>query len=177
MENDESTTACHSGSDHLMIVKEVWLQSETELNETPPEIDNVIVKDRSKDGRRIVRHNILEELKRDQNLIPWIVIESRDDVHLAAKAAELGAKDIILSGKGDSFPLGIALEKVIAETQRLGTNLHARVKTFEGMLAASRTLDVGVSLVVDNISLARMFKDYFAQMKFELVRGTRKICR
>ena len=152
-----------------MIVKEVWLQSETDLEETPPEIDNVIVKDKTRDGRRVVRHNILEELKHDQKLIPWITIESMDDVNLAAKAAELGAKDIILSGKNNAFPVGIALEKVIAETQRYGTNLHASVKSFEEMLAASRTLDVGVSLVVNDASLARMFKDYFAPMKFDLI--------
>lgn len=152
----------------MIVVKEVWLQSETDPQETPPEIDNVIVKDRSMDGRRIVRHDIIEKLKHDQNLIPWITILSADDVRLAAKAAELGARDIILSGKDNSFPLGVALEKVIAETQRFGTKLHARVKSFEEMLAASRTLDVGVSLVVDDVSLARIFKDYFASMKFEL---------
>ncbi len=152
-----------------MIVKEVWLQSETDPQETPPEIDNVIVKDRSRDGRKIVKHNIIEKLKHDQDLIPWITIQSPDDVHLATKAAELGARDIILSGKDNSFPLGIALEKVISETQRFGTKLHARVKSFEEMLAASRTLDVGVSLVVDDVSLGRIFKDYFAAMKFDLV--------
>ncbi len=163
-------TVCPKGSDLTMIiVKEVWLQSETDPGETPPEIDNVIVKDRSRDGRRIVKHKVIEELKHDQNLIPWITIESSGDVQLAAKAAELGAKDIILSGKEDSFPLGIALEKVIAETQRFGTKLHARVKSFEEMLAASKTLDVGVSLLVDDVSLARIFKDYFAPMKFNLV--------
>lgn len=151
-----------------MIVKEVWLQSETDPQDTPPEIDNVIVKDRSRDGRKIVKHNIIEKLKHDQELIPWITIQSPDDVHLATKAAELGAKDIILSGKDNAFPLGIALEKVIAETQRFGTKLHARVKSFEEMLAASRTLDVGVSLVVDDVSLGRIFKDYFAQLKFDL---------
>jgi len=152
-----------------MIVKEVWLQSETDLQETPPEIDNVIVKDRSRDGRRVVKHDVMERLKNDQNIIPWITIQTPDDVHLAVKAAELGAKDIILSGKGDSFPLGIALEKVIAETQRFGTKLHARVKSFEEMLAASRTLDVGVSVVVDDVSLGRTFKDYFAPIDFDLV--------
>ena len=161
--------ARHNSSDLTMIVKEVWLQSETDLEETPPEIDNVIVKDKTRDGRRVVRHDILEELKHDQNLIPWITIESLGDVNLAAKAAELGAKDIILSGKNNAFPVGIALEKVIAETQRFGTNLHASVKSFEEMLAASRTLDVGVSLVVNDVSLGRMFKDYFAQMKFDLI--------
>ena len=161
--------ARHNSSDLAMIVKEVWLQSETDLEETPPEIDNVIVKDKTRDGRRVVRHDILEELKHDQNLIPWITIESLGDVNLAAKAAELGAKDIILSGKNNAFPVGIALEKVIAETQRFGTNLHASVKSFEEMLAASRTLDVGVSLVVHDVSLGRMFKDYFAPMKFDLI--------
>lgn len=165
-----TVTACPDGSDLVMItVKEVWLRSETDPGETPPEIDNVIVKDRSRDGRRIVKHKVIEELKQDQNLIPWITIESSGDVHLAVRAAELGAKDIILSGKEDSFPLGIALEKVIAETQRFGTKLHARVKSFEEMLAASRTLDVGVSLLVDDVSLARTFKDYFAPTKFDLV--------
>ena len=164
------TPARHNSCDLTMIiVKEVWLQSETDRAETPPEIDNVIVKDKTRDGRQIVKHNIVEELKRDRNVIPWITIESQSDVHLAAKAAEVGAKDIILSGKGNSFPLGIALEKVIAETQRYGTNLYARVKSFEEMLAASKTLDVGVSLVVDDVSLARMFKDYFAPMKFDLI--------
>jgi 3-dehydroquinate synthase II len=164
-----NNSARHNSSDLTMIVKEVWLQSETDLEENPPEIDNVIVKDKTRDGRRVVRHNILEELKHDQKLIPWITIESMDDVNIAGKAAELGAKDIILSGKNNAFPVGIALEKVIAETQRYGTNLHASVKSFEEMLAASRTLDVGVSLVVNDASLARMFKDYFAPMKFDLI--------
>ncbi len=155
----------------MIIVKEVWLQSETEPQAAAIEIDNVIVKDKTRDGRRVVKHDFLEKLRDDQSVIPWIVIESMDDVHLAAKAAELGAKDIILSGKDNSFPLGIALEKVIAETQRFGTNLHARVRSFEEMLAASRTLDVGVSVVVDDASLGRLFKDYFAPVKFDLVAG------
>ncbi len=155
----------------MIIVKEVWLQSETEPPTATSEIDNVIVKDKTRDGRRVVKHDFLEKLRNDQSIIPWVTIKSMDDVQLAAKAAELGAKDIILSGKDNSFPLGIALEKVIAETQKYGTNLHARVRSFEEMLAASRTLDVGVSLVVDDPSLGRLFKDYFAPVKFDLVAG------
>jgi 3-dehydroquinate synthase II len=155
----------------MITVKEVWLVSETAVEETPAEIDNVIVKNTTRDGRHIVKQNIIEELKRDPNTIPWITIDSPSDILLATEAAESGAKDIILSGKNDSFPLGVALEKAIAETQRSGTNLHARVKSFEEMLAASRTLDVGVSLVVDDVSLARVFKNYFAPMKFDLAVG------
>jgi 3-dehydroquinate synthase II len=155
----------------LIIVKEVWLHTETEPQTASTDIDNLIVKDKTKDGRRVVKHDFLEKLRSDQSIIPWISIESMDDVKLAAKAAEYGAKDIILSGRGNSFPLGIALEKIIAETQKYGTKLHAYVRSFEEMLAASRTLDVGVSVVVDDASLGRVFKDYFAPMKFDLVAG------
>lgn len=160
----------------MIQVKEIWLESATLPQQTPLEVENVIADDKTKDGRRIIKgkEKILESVRHDQELIPWIVIQSPDDTELAAKAAALGAKAMILSGKDNSFPLGIAMEKVIAETQRLGTKLYARVRSFEEMLAASKTLDVGVNLVVDDLSLARTFRDYFAPIKFDLVSATVK---
>jgi 3-dehydroquinate synthase II len=153
----------------MIIVKEIWLKVDKDPQMDIPEIDNIIVNDRTRDGRKVIKQDFLEKLRTDQSIIPSIIVQSMDDVHLAARAAELGAKDIILSGKDNSFPLGIALEKVIAETQRFGTHLLTHVRSFEEMLAASRTLDVGVSVVVSDASLGRMFKDYFAPMKFDLV--------
>jgi len=158
----------------MVRVKEVWLKLDKELTEIPPEVDNIIVGNQTKDGRRIIRENILETLKKDKKVIPWVELKSSEDTDLVVKAAEQGARDIIVAGEDGSFPVGIALERIIAETQRFETNLYTCTNSFEEMLAASRTLDVGMNLVIKNPSLVRTFKDYFAPIKFDLIPVTVK---
>lgn len=152
----------------VLNVKSVWLETDKDRQDIPPEVDNVIVGNRLRDGRQIITESVLEKLKQDKTLVPRIRLEALSDTDLIAKAATLGATDIIVTGKNDSFPVGIALEKVIAETQRYGTRLHTTVKSFEEMLAAAKTLDVGVNVLVKDLSMAKAFKDYFSPIKFEL---------
>ena len=149
-------------------MKSVWLEADKDSQEVPSDVDNVVVGDRLRDGRQVITKNVLENLKRDKTLVPRIQLETVSDTDLIAKAAALGATDIIVAGKDYSFPVGIALEKVIAETQRHGTQLHTTVKSFEEMLAAAKTLDVGLNVLVKDPSMARSFKDYFAPIEFEL---------
>jgi len=150
----------------MMEIKEVWLVTEKEV--IVPEADNLIFRNRTKDGKQIIRKNILEVLKENKDAIPWIEIDSAADEKLAVDAAKAGAKIIIVSGRDYSLSPIIAMENIVAETQALGTELYAFANSFEEMLSVAKTLDIGLNVVVKDPKLIGVFRDYFAPIKFDL---------
>lgn len=153
-------------AERMIKIKKVWLLIEKKVDF--PEADNLIFKNRTKDGKPTIREKILETLKGNKEVIPWIEVETATDEKLAIDAAKAGAKTIIISGKGYSLAPIIALENIVAETQRLKTELYAFANSFEEMLSATKALDIGLNIVVKDSKLISAFKDYFALINFEL---------
>lgn len=151
----------------MVKIKEVWLVTEQKEVDFL-EADNLISEDTTKDGRKIIKENILEALKEDKEVIPWIEIETLEDEELVIKAAKVGAKSIILSGKDCSQAPVIALENIVAETQKLKTEIFAFADSFEQMLSVSKSLDIGLNIVVKDTKLITVFKDYFTPIEFDL---------
>lgn len=150
----------------MIRIKKVWGFSDKETNF--PEADNLILGNKTRDGKEIIKENVLEILKENKEVIPWIEIETRTDEELAIEAAKAGAKNIIVLGKDCSLAPIIAMENIVAETQVLGTEIFALANSFEEMLSVSKALDIGLNVVVKDPKLIGVFKDYFAPIKFDL---------
>lgn len=150
----------------MIKIKEVWLLTDKEVDF--PGADNLILGDRTRDGKQIIKENILEILEENKETIPWIEVKTVADEKFAIDTAKAGAKNIILSGEGCSLAPRIALENIVAETQALGTELYAFANSFEEMLSVAKALDIGLNVIVKDSKLVETFKDYFASIKFDL---------
>ena len=150
----------------MIKTKKVWLLTDVEVDF--PEADNLIIKNKTKDGKQIIREKILEVLKENKEAIPWIEINIAADEKLAIDAAKAGAKNIIISGKGYSLAPRVAMENIVAETRALKTEIYAYTNSFEEMLSAAKALDVGLNVIVKDSKLIGIFKDYFVPIKFDL---------
>ena len=150
----------------MIKIRKVWLLADKELDFSLA--DNSIFGNRTRDGKQVIKDNILEVLKRDKEVIPWIEVKTAADEKLAINAAKAGAKNIIISGEGHSLAPRIALENIVAETQALGAELYAFAKSFEEMFSVAKALDIGLNVLVEDPKLISVFKDYFAPIKFDL---------
>lgn len=151
----------------MIEIKEVWLLTDDKETDFPL-ADNLIFGNRTKDEKLIIKERILETLKENKEVIPWIEIKTVTDEKLVIAAAKAGAKNIIVSGKGYCPPPRIAMENIVAEIQTLETKIYAYANSFEEMLSIAKALDIGLNVVVKDSRLIRVFKDYFAQIKFDL---------
>lgn len=150
----------------MIKTKKVWLLSDEEVDF--PEADNLIIKNKTKDGKQIIKEKILEVLKENKEAIPWIEIKIAADEKLVIEAAKAGAKNIIISGKDYSLAPRVAMENIVAETRALETKIYAYTNSFEEMLSAAKALDVGLNVIVKDSKLIGIFKDYFVPIKFDL---------
>lgn len=150
----------------MMEIKKVWGFSNKEADFSGAE--NMVIKNKTKDGMPIIKKNILEFLKKNKKAIPWIEVETKADEELVIEAAKAGAKNIIISGKNNSSAPRIALENIVAETQRLKIELFALANSFEEMLSISKSLDIGLNIIVKEPKLIGIFRDYFTPIKFDL---------
>ena len=151
--------------------KKVWLLLEKELSEEPKEVDNIIIENKTRDGREVVSEDIIKKVSENQNIIPFIEIERTDPsgVNITVEAVEKGAKDIILSSKSRTLLSVIALENIIARTQKYKPNFYTFVNDLDEMRTAARVLGIGTNIIVSDPSLVKSFKEYIAPINFELV--------
>jgi len=136
-----------------LTIREIWCLSETGNEEADRTISE---KDLEKYTGAVV-----------EGKIPWVEIRQMDDQRLAIDAAK--KYDVVaVSGPGYSLPQRIALENIIAETQKGGTKLFSFANSFEDVYAIAHSLEAGVNVIVRDAKLIRVFRNYFSPIKLEL---------
>lgn len=136
-----------------LTIKEIWLLSE----------------DENKEADRTISEKELEKYTGAviEGKIPWVEINQEEDQELVISAA----KDhdiVVVSGPDYSIPKIIALENLIAETQKYNTKLFSFAKNSEEVYSVSFSLGLGMNVIVRNPDLIPEFREYFSPINFEL---------
>jgi len=133
-------------------------------------LDGTKLEEYEREGKKIIRENILETLKTNKNVIPRIEINKKEDEELSIKVAETGVETVIISGKGFSLPPKIAMENIVAATQESQTKIYACANSFEEMISVAKSLNIGLNVAVKDKKLGDIFRDYFYPIKFDITK-------